>query len=309
MVGLVADVGDRPEALVVPALVALLTLIFAGFDPATWRSQIRPHRRVAASSLGLNFVWAPLAAGILGWLFLAGTPDLRIGLVMLLVTPCTDWYLVFTAAARGNVALAAALLPVNLVLQLALLPVFVVVLAGAATDVAFGDLVASVVVVLAVPVVVAVVVRATAARTGTTDRLGEVLDRLEPLGLALLAVAVAAIFATHGRTVVDEPTVLLRLLVPLAVFFAGSFWLAAAVARIGGFAHRERVTLTMTAMARNSPVALAVAAAAFPDRPLVALALVVGPLVELPVLALAARVLTRGDRTPAPPGPPRGGVR
>lgn len=298
LIGLAADVGDQAERLVVPALVALLALTFAGIRSAAFTTAIRPHPRTAVASLVLNFVWVPVFAGVLGWVFLSGEPDLRIGLVMLLVTPCTDWYLVFTATARGNVPLAAALLPVNLVLQLALLPVFVVALTGTAADVPIGVLLVSVAVVLGIPLAVAIAVRWAAARAGAgaSGRLDSLIDRSAPVSLALLAVAVAAIFAAHAQLVTDEPEALLRLVVPLLAFFAVAYLLASAVAARLRLAHPERVTLTMTTMARNSPIALAIATSAFPDQPLIAVALVVGPLLELPVLSGAAHLLTR----PAP---------
>jgi arsenite transporter len=295
IVGLATNIGDWPERLVVPSLMALLALTFTGTHPAAFAAQVRPHRRVALTSLGLNFVWAPLAAGALGALFLAGNIDLRIGLVMLLVTPCTDWYLVFTATARGNVALGAALLPVNLVLQLALLPVFVVTLTGAAADIPLRDLLVSVVLVLGFPTAVAVLARTAARQARASRQLDRLLGRLEPAGLALLGIAIAAIFAAHAQLVVDEPDALLRLLIPLLAFFVATYLLATATARAAGFAHRERATLTMTTMARNSPVALAIATAAFPDRPLIAVALVIGPLIELPVLSITAHALSTGE--------------
>ena len=291
--GLATDVGDQAERLVVPALVALLALTFASIHSAAFTDAIRPHPRTAWVSLIINFMWVPLFAGGLGWIFLSGDPDLRIGLVMLLVTPCTDWYLVFIAAARGNVALGAALLPVNLILQLALLPIFVIVLTGTAADVPIKDLLVSVALVLGIPLTIAIGTRFVAAQIGTSERLDALLDRSGPVGLALLAVAVAAIFATHAQLVVDEPEALLRLLVPLLAFFAVAFLIANAVATRLGLAYPERVTLTMTTMARNSPIALAIATTAFPDQPLIAVALVVGPLLELPVLSGASQLLAR----------------
>lgn len=289
--GVGLELGTGPEVLVVPALVALLALTFAGVRPESVRDHVRPHGRVVAASLALNFGWAPAAAGLLGLAFLAGEPDLRVGLVMLLVTPCTDWYLVFTATARGNVALAAALLPVNLVLQLALLPLFVVLLAGPASGVPIGQLAGSVAIVVGVPLAVAVLARTITARLDAQESLDAVLERLQGVGLVLLAVAIWAIFAAHADTVSENPGAFVRLLLPLAVFFAVTYVLATAAARKLDLHHPERVTLTMTTLARNSPVALAIATAAFPDRPLIAVALVVGPLIELPVLAVVAHRL------------------
>lgn len=291
--GLSTRIGDQAERLVIPALVALLIFTFAGIHSGAFAQAIRPHPRTAWVSLVINFVWVPLFAGGLGWAFLSSEADLRIGLVMLLVTPCTDWYLVFIATARGNVALGAALLPVNLILQLVLLPLFVIILTGAAADIPVGDLLVSVAVVLGIPLTVAVGLRLAAAWSGRGERLDGLLDRLEPVGLALLAVAVIAIFAAHAQLVIDQPAALLRLLVPLLVFFVVAYAIANGVSTRLRFAHAERVTLTMTTMARNSPIALAIATAAFPDQPLISVVLVVGPLLELPVLSGAGHVLTR----------------
>ncbi|MDZ7674791.1 MAG: bile acid:sodium symporter [Acidimicrobiales bacterium] len=292
--GLAFDLGDAPERLVVPALVGLLALTFAGVNGRSFAEGIRPYPKVAAASLGINFLWTPAFAGLLGWLLLSDHPDLRLGLVMLLVTPCTDWYLVFTGTARGNVALAASLLPPNLVLQLVLLPVFVTALTGSAADVPLFELAVSVAVVLGIPLVVAAVVRFLAARADAHDRLDRVLERAQPVGLGLLATAIVAIFATHARVVTDDPDAFVRLLAPLGAFFAVAYLMATGAARTLALRYPERVTLTMTTLARNSPVALAIATVAFPDRPLVAVALVAGPLVELPVLALTANRLTHG---------------
>lgn len=297
-IGLTLDVGAAAERVVVPALVALLTLTFAGVRPAALGASIGPHRRTAVASLVINFAWAPLAALVLGAMLLGNQPDLRIGLVMLLVTPCTDWYVVFTRSAGGNVPLAAALLPVNLVLQLALLPVFVTGLTGADANIPIGDVAVSVLVVLAIPVALVGAARFASHRRGSTDRFDATIARLEPVGLALLAIAIVGIFAANADMVTDEPAAFVRLLVPLTVFFAVTYLIATAVARRLSIDHPERVALTMSTLARNSPVALAVAATAFPDRPLIVVALVVGPLVELPVLALVAARL--GNLGPHP---------
>lgn len=92
-----------------PALVGLLALTFSGVNGRSFTEGIRPHRKVATTSLGINFVCTPVFAGLLGWLLLSDHPDLHLGLLIPLVAPCTDWYLVFTGTRRGNVALAASL--------------------------------------------------------------------------------------------------------------------------------------------------------------------------------------------------------
>lgn len=293
--GVLLPVGAAAGHVVLPALMVMLAAVFVQMD-ATQLAQAKRARAVVAASLVLNFVFTPLLAWGLGAGLLGGSPDLRIGLLLLLVTPCTDWYLVFTAMARGHSGIAAALLPVNLILQLVLLPLYVLLLGGQAAMVDVSTLAESVLLVLAV----ALLARWVSARyRGDAWREQRILNPAGRLVLPLLYLAVFAMFAWQARTVLAHLDELALLLVPLAAFFVIAPLAATATARALRLPADQRVTLTMTTTARNSPIALALAVAAFPDRPLIAVALVVGPLVELPVLAVLA-VLAQIVRAPHP---------
>ncbi|MGW5878968.1 arsenic resistance protein [Nocardiopsis terrae] len=293
--GLLWPLGTAAGHLVLPLLVVMLAAVFAQVDAGQAR-QARGTRKVVAASLVLNFVFTPLFAWALGAGLLGGSPDLRIGLLLLLVTPCTDWYLVFTGLARGHMGAAAAVLPVNLVLQLLLLPVYVLLLGGEAAMVDTGTLAEAVLLVLVVPVVLAVLLRWGARRCrGARWRDRRVLPVVAASVLPLLYAAVFAMFAWQARTVVGHLGELLVLLLPLALFFLVMPLVAAGTGRVLRLPADQRVTLTMTSVARNSPVALAVAVAAFPDRPLIALALVAGPLLELPLLAALSQIVRVRD--------------
>lgn len=293
--GAVTGVGPLAEPLVLPALMALLVGVFVQVTPQRVRDATR-RLRVVTASVALNFAWTPLLAWGLGAVLLAGHPDLRLGLLMLLVTPCTDWYLVFTGLARGNLGLATALLPLNLGLQLVLLPVFVLVLGGVLVPVDPATLLEAIAVVVVIPAAVAAGVRLVAVRArgpGWLDRV--VAPRVGPVSAGLLCLAVAAMFAAHGQVLLDRPEAVVRLLPALAAFFAVAYLVAQLVAGRLRLDYPERVTLTMTTVARNSPLALAIAVAAFPSEPLIALALVAAPLIELPVLAVVVQLLRRGS--------------
>jgi ACR3 family arsenite efflux pump ArsB len=249
----------------------------------------------------LNFVFTPLLAGALGAGLLGDSPDLRIGLLLLLVTPCTDWYLVFTGLARGHMGVAAAVLPVNLVLQLLLLPVYVLLLGGDAAMVDTGTLVEAVLLVLVVPLVLAVAARWAARRwRGASWRDGVMAPWASRAVLPLLYAAVLAMFAWQARTVASHLGDLAGLVPPLVLFFVVAPSAALLASRLLRLPPDQRVTLVMTTAARNSPIALAIAVAAFPDRPLVAVALVAGPLLELPVLALLSQLVRVRPRADAP---------
>ena len=179
--------------------------------------------------------------------------DMQIGLMMLLVTPCTDWYLVFTAQARGNTLLGASLLPLNLTLQILLLPVCLALFYGDTIRMTDAEIVRSTLFVL-----------------------------LLPLGLA----ACSRLLRRFIPRIACCVTFLCRWSDNAQLFF-----LMTAVLAI--FRGADLTALSFTTLARNSPLALAIAAAAFPDRPLTILALIIGPLIELPVLALIAQRIRR----------------
>lgn len=289
--GLAAPQARLAEHLVLPALLVMLTAIFLQMELAQLGEAGRAKSLVAAS-LVLNFVLTPALAWALGAGLLGGEPDLRIGLLLLLVTPCTDWYLVFTALARGHTGIATALLPVNLVLQLALLPLYILLLGGETVGLDWRMLFEAVVLVLFFPAMFAIILRRGLPRIiGRRAMQRRLVAPASAAVVPLLCLAVAAMFASHAHTVVENWDALLWLLAPLLIFFTVLPLLSAGVGRALRLPADHRVTLIMTTTARNSPIALALAVAAFPDRPLIAVALVAGPLVELPVLALLAQIV------------------
>lgn len=247
--------------------------------------------KFAVSNIVLNFLWTPLFAYGLGYLFLSDQLPIWIGFVMLMVTPCTDWYLVFTGAAKGNVPLSTSVLPVNLVLQVLLLPIYLMVFFGTTGNVELNSLVESIFLVLVIPFAGAHITKKFFDRGKSTVRRS--ISFLENSQVLFLALAVVAMFASEGKNLVENPDVIYSLLVPVLIFFAAAFLIAQIVSRVLGFPYEDRVSLTLTTMARNSPISLAIAVAAFPTQPLIALSLIIGPLIELPILVLTAQGLLK----------------
>ena len=291
--GQLPGLAEPAGALILPLLIAMLTGAFLHVPLRQIGGALR-HRRVAMLSLAINFAWTPLLAWLLGWLFLRDQPALWIGLLMLLVTPCTDWYLVFTSIARGNLPLSMALLPVNLALQLILLPLYLLVLAGAVLPLDAQRIAGGMAQVLALPLVTAAALRWVAQRARGEGWLeAQALPAVQVGQMACLALAIIAMFASQGALIAQNPAVLLRLLAPLLAFFAINMGLGLSLGHVLRLGYADVASLCCTTLARNSPVALAVALAAFPDQPLIALALVIGPLIELPVLGIASQILLR----------------
>ena len=279
--------------LIEPLLIVMLFSVFLCIDVGDVGRSLS-NRRFLSVALLINFVWAPVLAYLLGIGFFGDSVDARIGLIMLLVTPCTDWYLVFTSVAKGNVPLSGSLLPFNLVLQILLLPVYIEFFIG--SDASFDMLRMFIDMgIILIPLAAAAVVRLIASRCGPLLRITESLNfKADPIQLFFLCLAIAVMFAAESTVLSDNLGLLVETLVPLLVFFVVNYLLAHVVSRIMGFPYDDCTSLTFTTMARNSPLALAIAVMVFPDQPIVMLMLVIGPLIELPILSVAASLRLRG---------------
>jgi ACR3 family arsenite efflux pump ArsB len=245
--------------------------------------------KFSVTSLVINFIWIPILGLILARIFLSSSADLQIGYIMLLVTPCTDWYLVFTAMARGNVPLSASILPINLIVQVLLLPVYLWLFGGLYGHSEPLSILWQVVLVLFIPLLVArTLVRLSRNRSVMSGAFKRLFSGLR---FWYLFLAVLCMFASEGGTIIDRIDIFFILLAPVLLFFILNFILVRLSAGLLRFDFKDSVSLNLTTLARNSPVALTVAIGAFPDQPLIALALIIGPLIELPVLAILAHVL------------------
>lgn len=114
--GQFAMIEEHVEAFVMPFLVLMLYGLFLTI-PLNGLKEALQKKTFVSTSVLINFLWTPLLAWGLGAIFLADHPALWLGFILLLVTPCTDWYLIFTSVAKGNVALSTSILPINLLLQ------------------------------------------------------------------------------------------------------------------------------------------------------------------------------------------------
>lgn len=274
-------------------LLLLMFFIFLGIDIRKLSSSFANYKFSLASLL-LNFVWTPLFAALLAKLFLRGAVDLQMGFLMLLVAPCTDWYLTFIGMSRGNVPLGSSVLPLNLILQVVLLPLYLLLFMGSAVSFAPLQLLSAILYVLIIPLAAANIVKWFIARARKEEKFAAFLASYnDHIQLLFLCLAVVAMFASQGRLLLENPLILLQMLLPLLLFFIINFVLALFAGKKLHLPYPDSAALLFVTSARNSPVSLAIATIAFPDRPLVALALVIGPLLELPLLAVNAGVLLR----------------
>ncbi|RBP86857.1 ACR3 family arsenite efflux pump ArsB [Cytobacillus firmus] len=276
------------ESFIMPLLAAMLYITFLQIPIEDIKIAFK-NIKFTYTSIIINFVWTPILAWLLAMVFLGDTPTLYIGFIMLMVTPCTDWYLIFTGIAKGNVALSTAILPLNLILQVILLPIYLLIFGRTTGVIELEFLIESILAVLIIPLVLAVL---TKILLKTKNQLRESLvSNLSVLPIVFLSFAIAAMFASQGQLLLNHLDLLWKMTIPVLLFFIINLFFSQRAGQLMRFPNSDRASLSLTTLARNSPIALAIAMTAFPDQPLIALTLVVGPLLELPILAVITHIL------------------
>jgi ACR3 family arsenite efflux pump ArsB len=275
-------------------LMIMLFFVFLGVNITREDGRLsRARLAFSVSAFVINFLWTPVFAFLLAKIFLSGEASLQIGFLMLLVTPCTDWYLIFTGLANGNVRLGASILPPNLILQIILLPVYLFLFMGKTVSIDFATILQSIVIVLVIPLLSAVVVKWLIKRINLSRWFDRFMKRNDDIQFILLCLAIVSMFASQGPLLLAHAVVFTRLIFPLLLFFAVNFFLSFWTGKKLKLAFPDCIPLVFTTLARNSPVSLAIAIFTFPSEPVISLVLVMGPLIELPVLALIAAILKK----------------
>ncbi|MGD6774241.1 arsenic resistance protein [Sutcliffiella horikoshii] len=287
-IGQVELIRNNAESFIVPLLVAMLYITFLQIPIEEIKKAFK-NIKFTYTSVTINFVWTPILAWLLAMVFLGDNPALYIGFIMLMVTPCTDWYLIFTGIAKGNVALSTAILPLNLILQVILLPVYLLIFGGKTGVIELSFLVESILIVLFIPLVLAFL---TNMFLRNRQHLKEnLISNFSVLPIIFLSLAIVAMFASQGQLLLDNLDLMWQITLPILLFFTINFFVVQKVGQLMRFPLSDRTSFSLTTLARNSPIALAIAMTAFPDQPLIALTLVIGPLLELPILAIITQLL------------------
>ena len=251
--------------------------------------------------LATNFLAIPLIGFTIASLGFPDNAAVATGLAIYFMAPCTDWFLGFTRLARGNVALGAALLPINLAIQLVLAPIYLALFADwrGDLDLALGQTLFD---WFLTPFVIALLLRLVLPKIVPGGRGANVPSRIASLSPLVLALLVTEIFAANVAVMTDHRALFARVLALVFVFFVITYVLGEYIARRARFAYPEHALFTMTTAARNAPLMLGLTAGIAPDEPLLSAAIVAGMLIEFPHLTLLKHLLLRQYREMTPPG-------
>ena len=281
-----------------PLILALVSLLF--FE-ISFRSLAgaRYHLRFLSIAWVANFILIPLIGWGIASLFLSGKPLLYTGLLIYFIAPCTDWFLGFTRLAKGNTSLGSVLLPINLISQLLLFPVYLALFAGGKAGIDPAGIVSTLWQWFLIPFLSAIALHWILRKILPAEIFRKILTLTSALTPFVIAALVACIFAGNITAILENASAFLIIIAAVFVFFLVTYFLGEILSHRFRLAYPEHALLTMTTAARNAPLMLGLTTAAFPDLPLIYAALIIGMLVEFPHLIALKHLLLRKKATPS----------
>jgi ACR3 family arsenite transporter len=280
-----------------PIAVGLLLMMYPVLAKVRYGEldRVTGDRRLLVASLVINWLLAPALMFVLAWVFLPDLPEYRTGLIIVGLARCIAMVLIWNDLSCGDREAAAVLVAINSIFQilafaalgwfyLELLPGWLG-LQQESLDVSMWTIARSVLVFLGLPLLLGFLTRVLGERARGREWYEHVLlPRIGPIALYGLLFTIVVLFALQGDTITREPLDVVRIAVPLLAYFtvtfAGSFLLGHRL----GLGYPKTATLSFTAAGNNFELAIAVCIAVFGVTSGQALAGVVGPLIEVPVL-------------------------